>query len=122
MAATTTEGRGNGSVERVRPKILNGVVRTENIDPNTVINSDVADGSVTVAKMRVFKSVELTGTGSAQNVAHGLAVVPGLVMVYPTDTSAETEGVYVASEGTHTSTNVVVTVTSGKKFRVVAFA
>ena len=72
--------------------------------------------------MKVFKSVELTGTGSAQNVAHGLGAAPGLVMVYPTNTSAATEGVYVVSEGSHTSTNVVVTVTSGKKYRVVAFA
>lgn len=140
--ATTTQGTGNGSVDRVKPKIYNGVVRTENIDPSTVITSDVSDGavttgkladssvttsklangSVTVAKMKVFKSVELTGTGSAQNTAHGLGSVPALVIVYPTDTSAVTEGVYVATEGTHTSTEVVVTVTSGKKYRVVAFA
>jgi hypothetical protein len=122
MFATTTQGTGKGSVERVRPKIVNGVVRTVNIDPNTVINSDVADGSITVTKMKVFKSAELTGNGSEQNVAHGLGVVPGLVMVYPVDTSSAVEGVYVSSEGTHTSTNVVVTVTSGKKYKVVAFA
>lgn len=152
MAATTTEGTGNGAVERVKPKIYNGVVRTENIDPSTVIASDVADGavtnskladssvttgklanesvttgklaneSVTVSKMKVFKSSELTGTGVAQNTAHGLGSVPALVIVYPTDTSAATEGVYVSSEGTHTSTEVVVTVTNGKKYRVVAFA
>lgn len=142
MAATTTEGRGNGSVENIKPRIYNGVVKTDNIDPGTVIESDVADGavtaaklassavttakiaseSVTVAKMKVFKSAEQTGTGAAQNVAHGLGVVPGLVMVYPTDTSVTTAGVYVVSEGTHTTTNVVVTATSGKKFVVVAFA
>lgn len=162
MAATTTEGTGNGSVDNVRPRIFNGVVRTENIDPSTVITADVADSSVTteklndsavttakinnsavttakindsavtsgkiasesvtVSKMKVFKSAEQTGTGSAQNIAHGLGVVPGLVMVYPTDTSAATEGVYVVSEGTHTTTNVVATVTSGKKYIVVAFA
>ena len=152
MAATTTEGRGNGSVENIKPRIYNGVVKTDNIDPNTVIESDVADGavatskiadsavttaklapsavttakianeSVTVAKMKVFKSAEQTGTGATQNIAHGFGVTPGLVMVYPTDTSVATEGVYAASEGTHTTTNVVVTVTSGKKFVVVAFA
>jgi hypothetical protein len=142
MAATTTEGTGNGSVENVRPRIFNGVVRTENIDPSTVITADVAnsavtteklndaavtnvkiaDQAVTVSKMKVFKSAEQTGSGSAQNIAHGLGVVPGLVMVYPTDTSVATEGVYVVSEGTHTTTNVVATVTSGKKYIVVAFA
>lgn len=116
--ATTTEGTGPGSVERVFPRLVNGVVKTRNIPPSTVINSDVANGSITVTKMKVFKSSDLTGTGAAQNVAHGLGVVPGLVMVYPADSGDN----YVATEGTHTSTNVVVTVTTGKKFRVVAFA
>lgn len=132
MAATTTEGTGNGSVDNVKPKILNGVVRTANIDPSTVIESDVANGavtnsklatgSVTVSKMRVFKSTQLTGTGASQNVAHGLGAVPGLVMVYPVDTNVATTGDYVMTEGSHTNTNVVVTVTSGKKFVVVAIA
>jgi hypothetical protein len=128
----TTEGTGPGSVERVLPRIINGVVRTTNIPPSTVINSDVADGSittskiatgaVTVTKMKTFKSSEQTGSGSAQNIAHGLAVTPSLVIVYPTDTNVSTTGDYVVTEGTHTSTNVVVTVTSGKKYKVVAFA
>lgn len=132
MAATTTEGTGNGSVDNVKPRIINGVVRTANIDPSTVIESDVADGavsnsklatgSVTVSKMKVFKSTQQTGSGVAQNIAHGLGVVPGLVLVYPTDTNIATTGDYVVVEGTHTSTNVVVTVTSGKKYIVVAFA
>jgi hypothetical protein len=124
----TTEGTGPGSVERVLPRIINGVVRTTNIPPSTVINSDVADGSittskiatgaVTVTKMKTFKSSEQTGSGSAQNIAHGLAVTPSLVIVYPADSGDN----YVATEGSHTSTNVVVTVTTGKKYRVVAFA
>ena len=71
---------------------------------------------------RTFQSAEQTGTGSAQNVAHGMAVVPRLVIVYPTDTSVATTGVYVVTLGTHTTTNVVVTVTTSKKFIVVAFA
>lgn len=69
-----------------------------------------------------FKSTEQTGTGSAQNVAHGFGVVPSLVIFYPSDTSPATIGVYTLTEGTHTSTNVVVTVTTGKKFFVVAWA
>lgn len=71
---------------------------------------------------RYFLSTEQTGTGSAQNVAHGLGVVPEIVIVYPTDTSPATVGVYTMVEGTHTTTNVVVTVTSGKKFKVFALA
>lgn len=132
IMATTTEGTGPGAVERVLPRMFNGVVRTVNVPPSTVINSDVDDeaistskiatGAVTVSKMKVFKSSEQTGTGAVQNIAHGLGVAPGLVLVYPSDTNVATTGQYVVSEGSHTATNVVVTVTSGKKFRVVAFA
>jgi hypothetical protein len=132
MGATTTQGTGPGAVEKQLPKIKNGVVKTENLAKDAVMNVDVADnaigtaeianGSVTVAKMSVFKSTEQTGTGSTQNIAHGLGATPGLVMVYPTDTNVETTGNYVVTEGSHTNTNVVVTVTSGKKYRVVAFA
>jgi predicted RecA/RadA family phage recombinase len=69
-----------------------------------------------------FKSTEATGTGSAQNIAHGLGVAPSLVIIFPSDASVATAGVYVVTEGSHTSTNVVVTVTSGKKFFAVAYA
>ncbi len=69
---------------------------------------------------RFFASAEQTGNGSAQNVAHGLGVVPSAVFIIPTDTSVSTAGVYAAVEGTHTSTNCVATVTSGKKYKVLA--
>jgi hypothetical protein len=141
MSATTSEGTGNGSAADIKSKIYNGTVKSENIDPSTVITSDVADGAVTtakiadgavttakiasgavtVAKMGVFKSSEQTGTGSEQSISHGLGVTPGLVIVYPTDTSVATAGVYVVAEGTHTTSVVKVTVTTGKKYRVVAF-
>ena len=66
----------------------------------------------------VFFSAELTGTGSAQDVAHGVGSVPRLAFVVPSDL---TGGAFTVAYGTHTTTNVVVTVTSGEKFRVVAF-
>jgi hypothetical protein len=66
-----------------------------------------------------FKSTVQTGTGSAQNVAHGLGVVPSLVLIIGYDL---TGGAYVVTEGTHTSTNVVVTVTNGEKYVVIAYA
>lgn len=68
----------------------------------------------------VFQSAEQTGTGSPQNVAHGLGVAPSLVIVTLTE-FADTLAVDVA-EGTHTATNVVLTVASGAKFKVYAFA
>jgi len=66
-----------------------------------------------------FKSTVQTGTGSAQNVAHGLGVVPSLVLIIGYDL---TGGAYVVTEGTHTSTNVVVTVTNGEKYVVIAYS
>lgn len=69
-----------------------------------------------------FVSAEQTGTGSAQNIAHGLGVVPSFVFVIPTDLAPATIGQYTETEGAHTATNVVVTVTSGKKYKVVAIA
>lgn len=66
-----------------------------------------------------FKSTEQTGNGSPQNVAHGLGVTPSVVMIIPSNL---TGGAYVVTEGTHTTTNVVVTVTSGEKYIVVAYA
>lgn len=70
---------------------------------------------------KMFMSTEQTGTGSSQNVAHGLGQIPEGIVVYPTDTAPATTGAYTMVEGTHTTTNVVVTVTSGKKFKVFAF-
>lgn len=69
-----------------------------------------------------FISSEQTGTGAAQNIAHGLDFVPSHVLVVPTDTSPATIGVFTVTEGAHTNVNVVVTVTSGKKFKVFAIA
>lgn len=81
-----------------------------------------ADISAVALRSKLSISTEQTGTGSAQNVAHGLGVVPTSVMLAPTDTAPATAGVYTVTEGTHTTTNVVVTVTSGKKFKVLAIA
>jgi hypothetical protein len=77
---------------------------------------------VRFSRASAFVSTEQTGTGSAQNVAHGLGLTPSAVLIVPTDTAPATVGAYTAVEGTHTDTNVVVTVTSGKKFKVFAWA
>lgn len=69
-----------------------------------------------------FKSAaDVTGTGASQNVAHGLGRVPSFVLIVPVDTAPATVGVYTLVEGTHTATNVVFTLTSGKKCRVYAW-
>jgi hypothetical protein len=65
-----------------------------------------------------FLSAEITGNGSAQSTAHGLATVPTLVFAIPSDA---TGGAFAVVYGTHTTTNAIVTVTSGEKYRIVAF-
>lgn len=70
----------------------------------------------------IFVSTEQTGTGGAQNIAHGLGVVPTCVLVAPTDLNVATIGQYTVTEGAHDATNVVVTVTLNKKYKVMAVA
>ncbi len=68
-----------------------------------------------------FISTEQTGTGSSQNIAHPHGRLPLAVIVIPTDLSPATVGQYTAVQGVHDSQNIVVTVTSGKKFVVVSW-
>lgn len=106
---------------------LIGVAARLKADGTSALGGSSGDATVrvrlngTMAKA-IFKSAELTGTGSAQNVAHGLAVTPTRIAVYPSDLAPATTGAYTLTEGTHTSTNVVVTVTTSKKFFVIAWA
>lgn len=82
-----------------------------------------ADGSITFASAAVFISAETTGTGSSQNVAHGLGATPAGVLVVPTEHPGTPDtGAFDIAEGTHTSTNVVLTVTANVKFKVLAWA
>lgn len=78
---------------------------------------------VTAAGTKMSVSAETTATGSEQNVAHGLGVTPTLVLVVPTEHPGTPDtGAFDIAEGTHTSTNVVLTVTANVKFKVLAFA
>lgn len=117
---TSTAGKGRAIVRLNLPNLPDGSIGAAQLADDAVTTDKIADEAVTIAKLSVFKSTEQTGTGSAQNIAHGLGVAPGLVIIVPSDTSVAIAGVYVVTEGTHTSTNVVVTVTSGKKFFAIA--
>lgn len=70
------------------------------------------------ARLKYFKSTEQTGTGSSQDIAHGLGATPALTWYSVTDAGST----YVLTEGTHDGTNLKVTVTSGKKFKAYAIA
>ena len=123
-AATTGDGIGiaraiNATTLRIIRDAVNGA---GGVTDASIGTADLASQAVTFAKAAVFISTEQTGNGSAQNVAHGLGATPAGVLIVPTDTAPATTGAYTVTEGTHTSTNVVVTVTSGKKYKVFAWA
>ena len=69
-------------------------------------------GSATLGKY--FYVAAQTGTGAAQNIAHGLGVVPKVVLVIPTTGGTATY--------TKDATNIVVTCTAAGKFDVMAWA
>lgn len=81
-------------------------------------NASTATAASSIAAAGVFLSTEQTGNGSEQSVAHGLGSTPVLAYAIPSDL---TGGAYTVAYGTHDSTNVNVTVTTGEKYRVVAF-
>lgn len=90
----------------------------------TYPNPTIAALAVTYAKAKAFGSAQQTGTGSSQSIAHGLGSTPTIVLVGAEDTTAVgiIAGGYTVVQGAHTSTNVVLTATSGLKFRVFAWA
>ena len=94
----------------------NGAVTIAN---TAVSTAKIANLAVTKAKSLTFFSTEQTGTGSSQNVAHGLGAVPAGVLVGVTESDGNA---FDVAEGAHDGTNVVVTVTSGVKFKVFAWA
>jgi hypothetical protein len=75
----------------------------------------LAGGIATASR---FTSTEQTGTGSAQNVAHGLGSTPSLVWWSMSQDPAGTG--FTVVPGAHGATNCVFTVTAGVKFYVFA--
>lgn len=67
-----------------------------------------------------FQSAVRVATGSQETIAHGLGVVPKVVLIAVQDNTGVATVVCV--EGTHTSTNLLVTVTSGAKYKVIALS
>lgn len=76
----------------------------------------------TLVHTKLFLSAEQTGSGGAQNVAHGLGGTPSVVAVFITGDAKIAWSAIAITEGTHDATNVVVTVTASVKYRVLALA
>lgn len=74
-----------------------------------------AGGIATASK---FTSTEQTGTGGAQNIAHGLGSTPSLVWFAVSEDPAGTG--FDVTPGAHDATNCVFTVTIGVKYYVYA--
>ena len=97
---------------------------------NSYLTFKTSDGSETVevgkpilltgglAPASKFTSTEQTGTGSSQNIAHGLGTTPSLVWAMVSNSGAT--GIYTLVPGAHDATNAKFTVTSGVKYYVIA--
>lgn len=68
-----------------------------------------------------FVSAELTGTDSAQSTPHGLEKVPERIIAVLTGGPASYSQPTI-SFGAHTDTNLITSVTTGWKYRLLAFA
>lgn len=83
-----------------------------------VDGSKVLAASVPATALKVFNSATQTGTGANQNIAHGMGVAPQYVVWSIVDTNGVNLP-YVFTEGAHTSTNIIMNVTSNVKYKVV---
>lgn len=117
-------GNGSGVAAAVTPS---GDVTMSNagvtaIGATKVTTAMLAAAAVTKAKMAIYISAERTATGNEETIEHGLGATPSAVFCVPTDTSPATAGGFTVTEGSHTDTNVLVTVTASKKYKVIALA
>jgi len=107
-------------------KVAPAAITTAELATGAVTTAELATGAVTKAKALVFCSTEQTGDGLVQSIAHGLAATPSLVLVSATaghdGASAPGDKLPTLTEGTHTSTNVLVTCDAGAKYKVMAWA
>ena len=83
---------------------------------STVTTADVKDASIQSEDLSVFQSTEITGTGSEQNIAHGLGRTPSLVW-WSISLQGTTDTVV---QGTHDGTNVKLNFPATTKLKVFA--
>jgi hypothetical protein len=87
--------------------------------PDEAIGTDdIVDEAVTFSKTAMWVSAEQTGTGMDQTIAHTIGIDPAAVMIVPTDLTPATIGSYAAAVVSHDDEEIVVNVTTGKKFIV----
>ena len=83
---------------------------------STVTSADIKNATIKAEDTKIFVSAVLVGTGSAQTFNHGLVATPTKTIVGVINFGASVAVDIV--EGTHTSTDCVVTATSGIKYKI----
>lgn len=83
------------------------------------LQGPIGQQGVTGISVGRWESSIQTGTGSIQNISHSLGSIPVIVLISIYDNTASST--FVITEGSHTSSNIVVTVTNGVKFKIIAF-
>lgn len=99
---------------------LEAVISAATTTINVKLASASRDSFLSGEMYATANNAEVTATGSAQSIAHGLGVIPSKVFIILTEFASNIS--VDVLEGTHTTSNVVVTVTSGAKFKVLAIA
>lgn len=90
-------------------------LRSRTVVDGTKLN----DGSISLAKIKHFKTIERTGTAGAENIAHGKGVAPSFVAVIVTEAPSAAD--VDVTEGNHDATNIIVTVSPNTvKYKVLA--
>lgn len=100
--------------------VVNGHIGTANLEDSAVETAKIADLAVTKAKALVFVSGVRVGTGAQESIAHGLGTAPTLVLASIQDTN--NLATVAITEGTHTATNVLITVTNTASYKLIAWA
>lgn len=120
MPNRLTRNSDNTLVPKVGGTKPDGTIVGAKLDDLTVTAGKLADNAVQGRTVDYYKSpADVTGTGGALNIAHGLGRSPLLVIVIPVNNT--TGNTLSIVEGSHDATNVVVTAPTTTKFRVVAF-
>jgi len=83
---------------------------------STVTSADIKNATIKAEDTKIFVSAVLVGTGSAQTFSHGLGATPSKTLIGIINFGASVAVDII--EGTHTSTNCVVTCTTGVKYKI----
>ena len=85
MGATTTQGTGNGSASNIKPLILNGSVKTANIEPNAVTAAKLDNNALSKAPL-VLNTDAMTLNSSFAGIPLVFTRAAGVVVTLPAAT------------------------------------